>query len=64
MQRRAAQSIVMLTKEDFHEMLFDLEMILRPVPSYRDEKDAQELLSILFPPEADPVQAGQDASEI
>lgn len=40
MQTKAAQTIVPLGREAFHEMLFDLEMILRPVPSKRDEEDA------------------------
>ena len=43
----------MLGRSDFREMLFDLEMILRPVPSKRDEQDAQDFLDILFNGESD-----------
>lgn len=40
MQKRAAQSIVLLTRDDFYLMLFELEMLLRPIPSQRDVQDA------------------------
>lgn len=52
MQTKASQIIKPLVRADFYEMLFELEMILRPKPTQRDEDDAQEFLRILIPDES------------
>ena len=48
LQKKAAQSIVELKREDFRQFLFDLEMLVGPEPVKRDEQDAQDLLDLLF----------------
>ena len=48
MQTLASQMIKPLGHNDFYEMLFELEMILRPKPTKRDEQDAQEFIEILL----------------
>ena len=40
LQKRACQLIRRLERQDFYEMLLELDMLIGPVPSKRDELDA------------------------
>ena len=51
MQTKAAQTIKLLTRTDFYEMLIELSMLIGPEPTQRDKQDAQAFLDILLPPE-------------